>query len=103
MTSGRQDAMTWRDRRAVEHSHPAEIIEEELKKRGWTTTDLARRMPGDPAMTVLALDMYLAVREPGCVLGDYAGAVGEAFGVSREMIQRTWSAATSHRSTSATA
>lgn len=70
------------ERTPAETFHPAEFIADELAARNWTSADAAIRMPGDIAINMLALDLYLAIRNPNLRLGDLAEKLGVAFGVS---------------------
>lgn len=64
---------------------PAETIEDELAARGWTTYDLAMRMGGDVGVNQLAVDLLLACRWRGCLVGaEMAEQLHRAFGVSAQ-------------------
>ena len=66
--------------------HPGEFIQDEMDERGWTTSDVAARMPGDPEVNLLALDIYLSVRDRGVLLDrKMAEGLGVAFGVSAQL------------------
>ena len=69
----------------MERFHPSEFIREEMEARGWDDVDTARRMGGDPATSLLELQMYLAVGETGdprLRLGSTAQKLSQAFGTS---------------------
>ncbi|QPQ55610.1 hypothetical protein IC614_03130 [Allosphingosinicella flava] len=68
----------------AEAFHPSEYIADELDARGWSTLDLARRMPGDVQTNLLAVDLYLTVgpENRDLRLGDCAASIGDALGVS---------------------
>ena len=73
----------------AESFHLAEHIQEELEARGWSLDDLAFRMCGiDPkewAVTRLAIEMFMEVREANMGLGDnMAQQLSKAFGPSPE-------------------
>lgn len=81
---------------AAECFHPFDFIAEEIAARGWTLEDLAARMGGDYGINLLALQMYDAVREPNCRMGDEtAEGLARAFGVSPQLflnLERLWRA-----------
>jgi len=70
--------------------HPAEIILDEMRERGWDIDRLASEMvsPGNAkewGVTRLSWEMYLEVREPYVLLGDHmAGQLKKAFGVDTQ-------------------
>lgn len=67
--------------------HPSEFLQEELDARGWDNADLAIRMGGDPAINLLASDMYRLVgpNDPRMLLGaEMSAQLSKAFGVSAE-------------------
>jgi plasmid maintenance system antidote protein VapI len=67
--------------------HLAEIIEEEMRERGWTITDLVMNMgpfadEREWGICQLSWEMFLEVREPCVVLGDVmAQQLADAFDV----------------------
>ncbi len=71
--------------------HVGEVIADELQARGWSVLDLATRMAG---MDALAVEMLLAVREPGLLAGEeLLRRIGVAFDVDPEFlvtIDRGW-------------
>jgi len=74
---------------------PGEYIADELKARGWTTADLARRMGGDnPGMDQLAIDLLIAVHDKNLILDEQtAFGLGRAFGTSARLwinLDRMW-------------
>ena len=80
----------------VEKFHPSEYIRDEMDARGWSQTELARRMGGDLTMNLVALELYLGIGpdNPGIRLGlDTAAQLGLAFGVSAEYflnLEQAW-------------
>ena len=75
----------------TESFHLAEYLEEEMQERGWSLDDLAFRMCGiDPkewAVTRLAIEFFMEIREPNVILGEPMGTqLGKAFGVSPEFL-----------------
>lgn len=70
----------------------ADVIEEEMRARGWTVEDVARRMgpASDYGINHLCVDMFLACRrERNIVMDDeLAGKLGRAFGVSPQFFVR---------------
>jgi plasmid maintenance system antidote protein VapI len=62
--------------------HPSELLLEEIEERGWTLDRFAVEMGGDAALNRLALDMWIAVKSPKCLLGDMSEQFSQAFGVS---------------------
>ena len=68
--------------------HPSVFIREEMKARQWDRRQLARRMPGNYAMNLLVIRLYLDVgpTEPGLLIGD-GEDFGAAFGVSGEFFR----------------
>ena len=72
--------------------HLADIIEEELEARNWTVADLASRMGGatkeERGIDCLAVQMFIAVRDKGVLLGDLGAKMAGAFGVSAAMFER---------------
>ncbi len=73
---------------------PGEYIADELKARGWTPEDLARRMPGEYGLNLLCVEMILAVHDKNLLMGDdIAFGLGHAFGVSPRFfinLDRMW-------------
>lgn len=64
--------------------HLADLIEEELKSRGWTEERAAARMRrGEYGHKLLALHLFLAVRDRSVVLNEQGDDFAEAFGVHR--------------------
>lgn len=72
--------------------HPSEFVLEELEARGWSLDRLAVEMGGNVPLNRLALDVWIAVQEPNCRLGDMADQFGVAFGVSPELFTNLESA-----------
>lgn len=72
--------------------HPSSFVLEELEARGWSLDRLAIEMGGDAPLNRLALDLWIAVQEPNCRLGEMAGQFGMAFGVSPELFTNLESA-----------
>lgn len=68
----------------AEAFHPSEYIKDELEARGWSISDLAKRIPGDYGVNHLAIEMYLdcGPEEPDMRMGDMAEQIATAFGVS---------------------
>lgn len=81
--------------------HPADYIEDEMRARGWSRDDLARRMGDDFATERLALDLYLETRDGGLRIGeDGAAQLARAFGTSAELwvrLERAWLASRERR------
>lgn len=78
----------------IETFPPGEYIAEELAARGWSTSDLADRMGGDPTIDQLTVDMLIAVSDKKMIL-DEQTAIGlaRAFGVSTQFfinLDRAW-------------
>ena len=81
---------------------PGEFIEEEMAHRGWDVTRLAVEMSERGAtleevqVTVLALELYLAVREPGLLLDHkMIAGLSRAFGTSQliwKRLENQWQA-----------
>lgn len=73
---------------------PGNFIAEELDARGWSTTDLAARMGGDPAIDRLTVDMLIAVEDRKMVLDEKtAFGLARAFDVSPQFfvnLDRLW-------------
>lgn len=74
---------------------PGECVAEEMKARGWSSLDVARRMGGDVGMNLLCVDMLIAnAREPNLLLDDeMARQLGLAFEVSSQFfvnLERMW-------------
>ena len=73
---------------------PGEFIQDELDARGWTTTDLAIRMGGDPRFNKLVVDMLVHVRAKGLSIGEEtAERLAKAFGVSKQFflnLDKSW-------------
>lgn len=66
----------------------ADYLSEELEARGWTTSDLAFRMPGDYVRNKLKADLFLAVQSDGLLLDDgTCAAFADALGVSPELLR----------------
>jgi len=69
--------------------HLADIIEEEMKERGWSITDLVMHMgphftEKDWGITQLSWEMFFAVRDPDIALGEVmAEQLEAAFDVDR--------------------
>ena len=75
----------------AESFHLTEYIEKEMRERGWSLDDLAFRMCGiDPkewAITRLAIEMFMEVRDTKMLLGEPMGSqLAKAFGVSPEFL-----------------
>lgn len=68
--------------------HLAELIEEEMRERKWSITDLVMNMgpfadEKEWGICQLSWEMFLEVREPYVVLGDMmAQQLSDAFGVN---------------------
>lgn len=63
--------------------HPSVEIQQEMRRRGWSREELARRMGGDTMLNLYALDGYLETgpTKPGMPLReDLARQLGHAFG-----------------------
>jgi len=92
------------DRIPAEAFHPSEFIKDELEARGWTMSDLARRMTGDYGINYVALDFYLGIgaETPGLRLGD-ATDICRAFGVDEKYLANLERAWLDHPSTKAMA
>ena len=71
-------------RKPAQVFHPAEFIQGELSERGWSTQYLAELIGGDVAVNLLALDLYMVVRDPDVRLGSLASELSRAFGVSEQ-------------------
>ena len=75
---------------AIIHQHLSEIIQEEMKERDWTITDLVMNMgphfsEEDWGICQLSWEMFFAVRTPNVILGDVmAEHLSEAFGMSKQ-------------------
>lgn len=74
-----------------EERRPAEVfpvgvhLQEELAARGWTAADLVRRMPGNPEINELAVDLALYLEDPDVLLGEtIARQLAAALGTSPE-------------------
>lgn len=88
----------------AEAFHPAEVVEDEMRARGWSRDELARRMcrivtPYDFGVMRLALDLYLEIRTPDAILGDMAEDFARAFGIDADVWVRLDHAWRSHPST----
>jgi len=72
----------------VARFHLAEFIEEELEARGWKIERLAFEMSKkEIAINQLAIEIFMSVREKGCLLGELDQKLADAFGVSVEFIR----------------
>jgi plasmid maintenance system antidote protein VapI len=66
-----------------------EFIADELRERGWTIDDLAKRMPGDRETNNLTLELLIHAPMRGAVIGqETAEALGSAFGTSATLWER---------------
>jgi plasmid maintenance system antidote protein VapI len=73
-----------------ELTHVAEFIEEEMAARGWSLRDLVFNMrryksEHDWAVNMLAVEMFMSVREPSVIIGDMAEEFATAFGASADL------------------
>lgn len=84
----------------VHHAlHPSEVIRDELKARGWSMAELARRLPGDYGLNYVALDFYLTIgaETPDMRMGVYAEQIAAVFGVDLDFfsnLESSWLKAT---------
>lgn len=67
--------------------HPSSFVLEELEARGWSLDRLAIEMGGDASLNRLALDFWIEVQQPNCVMGEMADQFAVAFGVSPELFK----------------
>lgn len=73
-----------------------DAIADEMMARGWTSEDVAIRMPGDAAVNKCVVDVLLVIDRPDCALGITADRLAVAFGVQPEFflsIERQYRAA----------
>jgi plasmid maintenance system antidote protein VapI len=74
----------------VEHQHLAELLEEEMRERGWEIVDLVMNMgpfysEEERGICQLSWEMFFASRTPDVILGDVmAEQLSTAFGVSKK-------------------
>lgn len=74
----------------VEHVHLADIVQDEMRERGWSLDTLVMNMgpfftEQDWGVCKLSWEMFFAIREPYVVLGDtMAQQLADAFDVSPE-------------------
>jgi len=76
----------------------ASYLWEEMEARGWTTDDVAMRMPAangyEAGINLLTVMMVLAVQRDGCLIGDELFAkLAAAFDVSEDLFRNldaTW-------------
>ena len=64
--------------------HLADLLEEELKERGWSEEDAALEMGMDYGHKLMAFEMFLATRDRHVVLRAQGDDFARAFGVQRE-------------------
>ena len=73
---------------AIEHQHLAELLEEEMKERGWSMTDLVMNMgpffsEAEWNICQLSWDLFFNVKESYVLLGEpMAQQLSDALGVS---------------------
>lgn len=81
------------ENKPAEVFHPWVFIADELLARGWSMSDLAKRMGGDPDVNECSLDLYSA-QHPGVLLDEEtAGRIGAAFGTGPTIwlnLDKTW-------------
>lgn len=64
---------------------PGDFIAAEMEARGWTSEDVARRMPGDFLVNMCCVDMILNVHDTNLLLdAETAAGLAAAFGVSAQ-------------------
>jgi HTH-type transcriptional regulator/antitoxin HigA len=64
---------------------PGELLADELKERGWSTSDLAERMPGDVTLNECAVELLIACQWRGVLIGrDLAERISVALGTSAD-------------------
>lgn len=76
----------------------AEMLWDEMQARGWTTDDVAARMPADSdreaGMNLLRFMLVMAVQRDGCTIGnDMFEKLAAAFGISEQYLRNlddTW-------------
>jgi plasmid maintenance system antidote protein VapI len=68
--------------------HPSIFIQEEMRARGWSRSELARRMGGDHRFNRLCIDLYFLVGpdEPNLRIGNGEN-FARAFGVPAEFFR----------------
>ena len=66
----------------------SDLLIDEMKERGWTTDDVAERMPGDKPTNCLRIALIIALQIDGMILteDDYA-ALSAAFGASADFFR----------------
>lgn len=73
---------------------PGDFIYEELKARGWTIRQLARRMGGDIGVNELSISLLIQCPTRGLLIGEEtAEKLGQAFDVSPEFflnLDKAW-------------
>lgn len=80
-----------KDRKPWEPVHLAEIIEDEMRERGWNMNDLVMNMGPhftelDWGVCQLSWEMFLTIRTPDVILGDcMAQQLADAFDVSPKL------------------